>query len=226
MPKILLVEDDPNFGSVLKDYLQLNEYEVRLCSNGLRGLSAFKEESFDLCILDVMMPEMDGFTLATHIRKQDQQIPLFFLTARSLKQDVVQGFELGADDYITKPFDSDVLLLKIKALLQRVQQHQPLQEEIQLGHFYFHAGLRELRIHAEVIRLSPKESALLQLLASNVNKVVSRSEALQRIWKDDNYFTGRSMDVYVTKLRKYLAADPQVEIINLHGNGFRLVVAS
>lgn len=226
MPKILLVEDDPNFGSVLKDYLQLHDYEVRLCTNGQRGLSAFKEEAFDLCILDVMMPEMDGFTLAGMIRKLNQHIPLFFLTARSLKQDVVQGFELGADDYITKPFDSDVLLLKIKALLQRVQQQLPLQEEMQLGQFYFHAGLRELRIQADIIRLSPKEAALLQLLASNVNKVVSRSEALQRIWKDDNYFTGRSMDVYVTKLRKYLAADPQVEIVNLHGNGFRLVVAT
>lgn len=227
MHKILLVEDDPNFGSVLKDYLQLHDYEVRLCTNGKRGLSAFQEDRFDLCILDVMMPEMDGFSLARHIRNQQKSMPLFFLTAKSMKQDVVQGFELGADDYITKPFDSDVLLYKIKALLQRVQQQQSeILEDIRLGNFHFNALLRELTIDGEVIRLSPKESELLQLLASNPNKVVTRSEALQRIWKDDNYFTGRSMDVYVTKLRKYLAADPQVEIVNLHGNGFRLVVAS
>lgn len=227
MHKILLVEDDPNFGSVLKDYLQLHDYEVRLCTNGKRGWSAFQEERFDLCILDVMMPEMDGFSLARQIRNQQKSMPLFFLTAKSMKQDVVQGFELGADDYITKPFDSDVLLYKIKALLQRVQQQQSeILEDIRLGNFHFNALLRELTIDGEVIRLSPKESELLQLLASNPNKVVTRSEALQRIWKDDNYFTGRSMDVYVTKLRKYLAADPQVEIVNLHGNGFRLVVAS
>ncbi len=227
MTKILLVEDDPNFGAVLKDYLQLHDYSVRLCQNGSKGLSAFREEAFDLCILDVMMPEMDGFSLARHIRQQNQSIPLFFLTAKSMKEDVVQGFELGADDYITKPFDSEVLLYKIKALLHRVQQqHNPLQEEISLGNFHFHVALRQLTIQGEVIRLSPKEAELLQLLASNANKVVSRSEALQRIWKDDNYFTGRSMDVYVTKLRKYLSADPHVEIVNLHGNGFRLVVAS
>lgn len=227
MHKILLVEDDPNFGSVLKDYLQLHDYEVRLCTNGKRGWSAFQEERFDLCILDVMMPEMDGFSLARHIRNKQKSMPLFFLTAKSMKQDVVQGFELGADDYITKPFDSDVLLYKIKALLQRVQQQQSeMLADIRLGNFHFNALLRELTIDGEVIRLSPKESELLQLLASNPNKVVTRSEALQRIWKDDNYFTGRSMDVYVTKLRKYLAADPQVEIVNLHGNGFRLVVAS
>ncbi|MBA4303267.1 MAG: DNA-binding response regulator [Sphingobacteriaceae bacterium] len=224
MNRILLVEDDPNFGLVLKDYLELHDYEVVLCTNGLQGQNAFKNGRFDLCILDVMMPEMDGFSLAKIIRTQNTQVPLFFLTAKNLKNDVVQGFELGADDYITKPFDSELLLCKIKAIIHRVQTAVgPLPQRIQLGHFQFDAALRELTIDGQTHRLSPKEAELLQLFASQVNKVVSRSEALQRIWKDDNYFTGRSMDVYVTKLRKYLAADPSVEIINLHGNGFRLV---
>lgn len=227
MNRILLVEDDPNFGLVLKDYLELHDYEVVLCTNGMQGQSAFRNGTFDLCILDVMMPEMDGFSLAKIIRTHNTQVPLFFLTAKNLKNDVVQGFELGADDYITKPFDSEVLLYKIKAIISRVQAAAgPLPQIIQLGHFHFDVSLRELSIDGETHRLSPKEAELLQLLAANVNKVVSRSEALQRIWKDDNYFTGRSMDVYVTKLRKYLAADPSVEIINQHGNGFRLVAPS
>lgn len=227
MKRILLVEDDPNFGLVLKDYLELHDYEVVLCTNGLQGQNAFRNGSFDLCILDVMMPEMDGFSLAKIIRSQNTHVPLFFLTAKNLKNDVVQGFELGADDYITKPFDSEVLLYKIRAIINRVQATVgTLPQKIQLGHFHFDVSLRELSIDGEKFRLSPKEAELLQLLAANVNKVVSRSEALQRIWKDDNYFTGRSMDVYVTKLRKYLAADPSVEIINLHGNGFRLVAPS
>ena len=224
MHRILLVEDDPNFGLVLKDYLELHDYEVVLCTNGILGRNAFRNGNFDLCILDVMMPEMDGFSLAQFIRSHNTQIPLFFLTAKNLKNDLVQGFELGADDYITKPFDSEVLLYKIKAIINRTQTVTgPLPTSIHLGHFKFDASLRELSIDGNTYRLSPKEAALLQLLAANVNKVVSRSDALQRIWKDDNYFTGRSMDVYVTKLRKYLAADPSVEIINLHGNGFRLV---
>lgn len=227
MHRILLVEDDPNFGLVLKDYLELHDYEVVLCSNGIQGQNAFKIGRFDLCILDVMMPEMDGFSLAQYIRNQDTQVPLFFLTAKNLKHDVVQGFELGADDYITKPFDSEVLLYKIRAIIHRTNHvSSPLPNIILLGHFKFDASLRELSIDGTTHRLSPKEAALLQLLAANVNKVVSRSDALQRIWKDDNYFTGRSMDVYVTKLRKYLASDPSVEIINLHGNGFRLVAPS
>lgn len=227
MNRILLVEDDPNFGLVLKDYLELHDYEVVLCTNGMQGQNAFKNGTFDLCILDVMMPEMDGFSLAKIIRALNTHVPLFFLTAKNLKNDVVQGFELGADDYISKPFDSEVLLYKIKAIISRVQASAgPLPQKIQLGHFHFDVGLRELSIDGKTHRLSPKEAELLQLLAAHVNKVVSRSEALQRIWKDDNYFTGRSMDVYVTKLRKYLAADPSVEIINLHGNGFRLVAPS
>lgn len=226
---ILLVEDDPNFGSVLRDFLQLNDYQVTLCTNGNTGISSFKQGQFDMCILDVMMPEKDGFTLAEEIRQINKTVPLFFLTAKSMKQDIITGFQLGADDYITKPFDSDVLLFKIKAVLNRVDLKDLGVEAnlFQLGKYQFDYAIRELKTAEGVLhRLSPKEAELLKMLALNINKVLPRSEALNRIWKDDNYFTSRSMDVYVTKLRKFLSQDAAIEIMNIHGNGFRLIVKS
>lgn len=223
---ILLVEDDPNFGSVLRDYLQLNDYRVTLCTNGNTGISTFRSGQFDICILDVMMPEKDGFTLAEEIRQINKTVPLFFLTAKSMKHDMITGFQLGADDYITKPFDSEVLLFKIKAVLNRVDQLDLGAESnhFQIGKYQFDYDIRELKMDSLLHKLSPKEAELLKLLALNINKVLPRSEALNRIWKDDNYFTSRSMDVYITKLRKFLSHDSAIEIMNIHGNGFRLVV--
>jgi DNA-binding response OmpR family regulator len=223
---ILLVEDDPNFGAVLRDYLQLNDYQVTLCTNGNTGISSFRSGQFDICILDVMMPEKDGFTLAEEIRQLNKTVPLFFLTAKSMKHDMITGFQLGADDYITKPFDSEVLLFKIKAVLNRVDQLDLGAEanHFQIGKYRFDYDIRELKMDDQMHKLSPKEAELLKLLALNINKVLPRSEALNRIWKDDNYFTSRSMDVYVTKLRKFLSNDTAIEIMNIHGNGFRLVV--
>lgn len=226
--KILLVEDDPNFGNILKEYLSINGYDVTLAKNGIEGFEKFKKELFDLCLLDVMMPYKDGFTLAKEIREKNDLVPLIFLTAKTLKEDVLKGFKLGADDYVTKPFDSEVLLAKIKSILsRRVSQSYVESEEIdfKIGLFDFNSKLRMLTFKDnEPIKLSPKENQLLRLLALHVNDLLSRETALNRIWNDDNYFTSRSMDVYIAKLRKYLRQDPNVEILNIHGEGFRLVV--
>ena len=225
--KILLVEDDTNLGQVLKNYLELHDYVVELCRDGILGLAAFRRENFDLCLLDVMMPNMDGFTLAEEIRNIDPDVPLFFLSARSMKEDLIQGYKLGADDYITKPFDSDVLLHKIKAVMKRnqeIQDRNPSQIEFKVGNFDFNSRLRILkRQNGEEIILSPKENALLQMLAEFKNDLLPRDQALKRIWGSDTYFNGRSMDVYIAKLRKYLSEDEKVSIVNIHGNGFRLV---
>ncbi len=225
-PHILLVEDEENFGSVLKNYLELNDYLVTLCNDGRKGLTKFKNDEFDLCVLDVMMPVMDGFSVAEEIRKISSTIPLIFLTAKKLKEDIIKGYQIGADDYITKPFDTEVLLLKIRAVLQRSGQQQKNQEkatEYRIGKFYFNSLTRELSINDTLKKLSPKETALLQLLAQHKNEVVPRELALNKIWKDNNYFTTRSMDVFIAKLRKYLKEDAEIEIINVHGNGFRLL---
>ncbi len=222
--QILLVEDDSNFGSVLRDYLQLHDYEVILAKDGVEGLRAFKSFEPDICILDVMMPNKDGFTLATEIRELDLEVPLIFLTARSMKDDVLKGYQLGADDYLTKPFDSEVLLYKIKAILSRKEQDEEEEKKVfQIGKYTYDAEIRRLNFMGKEIKLSPKEGALLKLMVQNKNKLISRSEALKRIWKDDNYFTGRSMDVYIAKLRKHLSSDENVAIINVHSEGFRLV---
>ncbi|GGK70436.1 response regulator transcription factor [Rufibacter glacialis] len=225
--RLLLVEDDPNFGMVLKDYLELHDYEVTLCTDGLQGLRTFQKEAFDACILDVMMPLKDGFSLATDIKKADPQMPVIFLTAKAMKADMLEGFRIGADDYITKPFDSEILLCKLKAILQRKAissaPEKTQSTEYQLGRYHFNAKTRLITHDGETQKLSPKEAELLLLLCQYLNDVLPREVALSRIWKDDNYFTARSMDVFVTKLRKYLKADPSVEIINVHGNGFRLV---
>ena len=228
--KILIVEDDFNFGSILKDYLALNDYDVTLAKNGIEGFQKFKKDTFDLCILDVMMPYKDGFTLAKEIREKNEEVPLVFLTAKNLKDDVLRGFKVGADDYLTKPFDSEVLLAKIKAIINRkniVNIPETDTFEFTVGKFCYNSKLRFLNIASqEPLKLSPKENQLLRLLVLHVNDLLPREVALNKIWRDDNYFTSRSMDVYIAKLRKYLKADSNVEILNIHGEGFRLVVNS
>jgi DNA-binding response OmpR family regulator len=226
--RILLVEDDPNFGNILRDYLSLNDFEVTLAKDGLEGFVFFKNNDYDLCILDVMMPRKDGFSLAKDIRKQNTQIPIIFLTAKTMKEDVLKGYQAGADDYLTKPFDSEVLLYKIKAIFQRKESEIGKSEEefeFEIGSFYLNSKLRQLIYKGgEPQKLSPKENKLLKMLAQHKNDLMPRELALTKIWRDDNYFTSRSMDVYIAKLRKYLGKDENVEIVNIHGEGFRLVV--
>jgi len=225
--KVLLVEDDTNFGQVLKNYLELHDFVVELVRDGILGLAAFRREKFDVCLLDVMMPNMDGFTLAEEIRNVDPDIPLFFLSAKSMKEDILKGYKLGADDYITKPFDSDILLQKIKAILKRNQElyeRNHSQIEFNIGAYFFNSKLRTLKFSGNVQTLSPKENELLLMLCEYKNDLLPRELALKRIWGSDTYFNGRSMDVYIAKLRKYLKEDSAVEIVNIHGNGFRLVV--
>ena len=226
-PQILLCEDDTNLGQVLKNYLELNDYDVTLERDGRLGLAAFQREKIDLCLLDVMMPNMDGFTLAEEIRDINPDVPLFFLSAKTMKDDIIQGYKLGADDYITKPFDSEVLLLKIKAILKRNEElhREEAHAEFDLGHYHFNPRLRELTINGKVQVLSPKENELLKMLCEYKNDLLSREAALKKIWGSDTYFNGRSMDVYIAKLRKYLKEDSAIEIVNIHGNGFRLVAA-
>ncbi|MEI7471501.1 MAG: response regulator transcription factor [Chitinophagaceae bacterium] len=225
-PKILLCEDDTNLGSVLKNYLELNDYDVILERDGRLGLAAFQREKFDICLLDVMMPHMDGFTLAEEIRDVNPDVPLFFLSAKTMKDDIIQGYKLGADDYITKPFDSEVLLHKIKAILKRneEQHREENNAEFDLGSYHFNPRLRELTKAGKTVVLSPKENELLKMLSEYKNDLLSREIALKKIWGSDTYFNGRSMDVYIAKLRKYLKEDSAIEIVNIHGNGFRLVV--
>lgn len=226
--KILIVEDDYNFGNILKDYLFLNDYFVVLAKNGIEGLEKYNKENFDLCILDVMMPFKDGFTLGKEIREKNEMIPLFFLSAKTLKEDVLRGFKIGADDYLTKPFDSEVLLAKIKAILNRKNFFNVPESDIYefvIGKFQFNSKLRFLTIDGEeTVKLSPKENQLLRMLVLHINDLLPRELALNKIWRDDNYFTSRSMDVYIAKLRKYLKTDSNVVILNIHGEGFRLVV--
>jgi two-component system OmpR family response regulator len=224
--KILLCEDDSNLGLVLKNFLELNDYEVTLERDGRLGLGAFQREKFDLCLLDVMMPNVDGFTLAEEIRDIDPDVPLFFLSAKTLKEDILQGYRLGADDYITKPFDSDVLMHKIKAIIKRNEEDHKVTDnlEFELGAYHFNPKLRELKVKDATQVLSPKENELLKMLAEHKNDLLTREKALKKIWGSDTYFNGRSMDVYIAKLRKYLKEDSTIEIVNIHGNGFRLVV--
>ncbi len=229
-PQILLVEDDKNFGDVLKSYLEMHDFNLTLATDGEEGLNAFKKSKYDICILDVMMPKKDGFTLAKEIRVEDRDIPLIFLTARGMKEDVLQGFELGADDYITKPFNSEELLARINAILKRSGGRDngiDQVKEFSVGKYVFNFPLRILTYDSDsenAEKLSPKEAELLRLFCYNKNEVVPRSEALTKIWGEENYFTARSMDVFITKLRKYLKRDENIEIINIHGNGFQLQV--
>ncbi len=224
--KILLVEDDPNFGSIMKSYLELNDFEVVLKADGKQGLSAFNSEQFNICILDVMMPEMDGFTLAKEIKKSNGEIPFIFLTAKSLKEDMLEGFRTGADDYITKPFDSEVLLFKLHAILKRNHQRNENEAEVNefnVGKLLFNYNLRTLTHDNVIQQLSPKEASLLRMLCKSKDGILLRKDALEKIWGSDNYFNGRSMDVFIARLRKCLKADPTIEIANIHGNGFRII---
>jgi two-component system OmpR family response regulator len=223
--KILLVEDEKNFAAVLKDYLQMNDFDVTLAEDGESGLESFRKDSFDLCIADVMMPKKDGFTLVTEIKQLNREIPVIFLTAKSLRDDVLKGYKLGADDYILKPFDTEVLLFKIRAILNRKQLVvQESSGSFELGSLRFDFKLRTIYSSSgKEIRLSPKEAELLNLLCMHINDVLPKEKALKQIWKEDTYFTGRSMDVYIVKLRKFLQEDERLEIVNLHGNGYRLL---
>lgn len=226
---VLLVEDDVNFGTVLRDYLNLNGYKVVLARNGLEGFEKFKKNEFDICILDVMMPYKDGFTLAKEIRSKDKTTPIVFLTAKSMKEDVLKGYKIGADDYLTKPFDAEILLKKLKVLIQRteksVQKTKP-KSRVVIGDFIFNPRLRTLTYKKEPpVNLSPKENQLLLMLVETENDLLYRNKALEEIWNDDNYFTSRSMDVYIAKLRKYLRQDTSLEIANIHGEGFRLITS-
>jgi DNA-binding response OmpR family regulator len=231
--KILLVEDDQNFGDVLRSYLEMHEYDVTLATDGEEGLKAFKKGEFDLTITDVMMPKKDGFSLARDIREENKEMPIIFLTAKTLKEDVLEGFKIGADDYITKPFNSEELLYRVMAVLKRTQKAPDPKEEIkefEISSYHFNYPLRILTYTGNgektKEKLSPKEAHLLRMFCMHKNDVLPRSEALKKIWGEDNYFTARSMDVFVTKLRKYLAQDDDIEIVNIHGNGFRLLVKS
>jgi len=233
MNKILLVEDDQNFGDVLRSYLEMHDYEVELATDGEMGFEKYKKSKYDLCILDVMMPKKDGFTLAKEIRDRDIDTPIIFLTAKTLKEDVLEGFKIGADDYISKPFNSEELLFRVQAVLKRSSKKKDPREDIKefaLSKFHFNYPLRTLTYTdgdtTEVNKLSPKEAHLLRMFCMFRNDVLPRSEALTKIWGEDNYFTARSMDVFVTKLRKYLAKDDNIEIVNIHGNGFRLLIKS
>jgi DNA-binding response OmpR family regulator len=224
---IFLVEDDHNFGSVLKAYMELNDYKVSWIDDGRDALREFQSQNFDICILDVMLPNMDGFTIATSIKKLKPEIPFVFLTAKTLKEDILRGYATGADDYVTKPFDSEVLICKVEAILARRSHNkdQALPEgPVQLGKFLFDPDMRTISMDKNVKKLSPMESKLLLLLHNNRNSVLSRKLALNTIWGEESYFTTRSMDVFIAKLRKYLKADPSIQIVTVHGDGFRLMV--
>jgi two-component system, OmpR family, response regulator len=222
--KIFLVEDDLSFGSVLKSYLEINDYTVEWVDDGKYALDHFRKGIFNICILDIMLPHVDGFTIANEIRQINNEVPIIFLTAKKLKEDVLKGYGAGGDDYITKPFDTDILLAKIKAILSRRDFQSSTRDIFEIGKFIFNAKLRTLNIGDIENKLSPKEAQLLELLAINPNTLISREMALKKIWGSDDYFTARSMDVYITKLRKYLSEDPSLNIKNIHGAGFQLIV--
>jgi DNA-binding response OmpR family regulator len=228
-PKILLVEDDPNLSLVLQDYLEMMDYDITLCRNGKEGLDAFRAGKFNLCILDIMMPVMDGFTLAEEIKQINESVPIVFLTAKSLKEDRIKGFRLGCDDYIMKPFSTEELSLRIQAILKRcmAQSANQFKEEepvYQIGNYSFDHKNMILRIEKKERVLTRKENALLKLLFENRNKLLTREIALKSVWGNDDYFIGRSMDVFITKLRKYLQDDPSITITNVHGTGFKLEI--
>ncbi|MFC5283143.1 response regulator transcription factor [Pedobacter alpinus] len=227
--KLLLVEDDPNLGILLEDYLSLKgKFDVVLCTDGEQGLKAFVDNEFDICIFDVMMPKKDGFSLAKDVRKINPTIPIIFATAKGMMEDKTEAYNLGGDDYITKPFRIEELLLRINALLKRTshqnQTDEPKATQFTIGNYTFDYQTQLVIIGENQQKLSTKEAELLRLLCLKMNDVLTREEALLQIWHDDNYFNGRSMDVFLSKLRKYLREDPKVEIINVHGKGYKLLV--
>jgi two-component system, OmpR family, response regulator len=223
--RVLLAEDDENLGSLLQEYLQAKNFETDWVVNGDKAFRYFEQYHYDICIFDVMMPVKDGFSLATDVRVMNSKIPIIFLTAKSMKDDVLEGFSRGADDYITKPFSMEELLFRIEAILRRTSGKQGEDKQTwEVGKFTFDVKKQELSIGGAIQKLTTKETDLLKLLCNNMNEVLERNFALKAIWIDDNYFNARSMDVYITKLRKYLKADPRVQIINVHGKGYKLVV--
>ncbi|OWY25467.1 DNA-binding response regulator [Sphingobacteriales bacterium UPWRP_1] len=226
-PKLLLVEDDPNLGDILREYLSMKGYDTTLCENGAEGFNSFAKNRFDMCILDVMMPVMDGFTLAKKIREKNEFVPIIFLTAKSMKEDKVEGFKVGGDDYLTKPFSMEELKLRIDAIWRRCQQQvnapAAVPDEFTIGNYVFKPTQQTLEHKGETIKLTTKESALLVMLCQNKNSITEREITLKTIWGEDNYFTARSMDVFITKLRKYLKEDPNINIINVHGKGYKLI---
>jgi DNA-binding response OmpR family regulator len=229
MSRILLVEDDPNLGQLTQEYLTLKGYPTDHATDGNAGLQQFTTGHYDLCILDVMMPKKDGFTLAKELRMADRDVPIIFLTAKSMPDDAIQGLRLGADDYITKPFNMEELLLRVQAILRRYQRTEATPDTgvYQIGSFQFDYPRQTLSRNGDAAtnqRLTSKESELLRLLAQNLNQPLGRSFALKMVWGDDSYFNARSMDVYITKLRKYLRDDEAVQLVNVHGEGFKLVV--
>jgi DNA-binding response OmpR family regulator len=223
--RILLAEDDSNLGVLLKNYLIAKNFETKLFINGILALEAFSREQFNLCILDIMMPEMDGLTLAKEIRRIDPAIPIIFLTAKSLKEDILEGFRTGADDYITKPFSMEELLYRIQAIFKRTANIVTIKKEDQyiIGNYTFDPLKQFLSFGDQSVKLTTKESELLELLCQHGNEILERNFALKSIWIDDNYFNARSMDVYITRLRKYLKKDPAVKILNVHGRGYKLL---
>jgi len=224
--KVLLVEDDPNLGNLLKEYLEAKEYSTVLAVNGKQGYDVFSKDKFNICILDVMMPIKDGITLAKEIRAIDANVPIVFLTAKSMKENAIEGFNAGADDYITKPFSMEELLMRIKAILRRTENKTATsseQTEFVVGKYKFDYKHQTLEFKGVQQKLTTKEADLLRLLCLNANEILDRNFALKSIWHGDNYFSGRSMDVYIAKLRKYLHEDSSVELINVHGKGFKLL---
>ena len=223
--RILLCEDDENLGMLLREYLEAKDYKAELCIDGEEGYKAFNTNEYDMCIFDVMMPKMDGFTLAEKIREKDKETPIIFLTAKTMKDDIRAGFELGADDYITKPFSMEELTYRVEAIMRRVKGKKSKDTTVhQIGKFTFDTQKQLLVIGDKQTKLTTKEAELLTLLSNKANELLQRDYALKSIWIDDNYFNARSMDVYITKLRKHLKDDPNVEILNVHGKGYKLVI--
>lgn len=222
--KVLLCEDDENLGMLLREYLQAKGYDTELYGDGEAGYKAFMKEKFDICVFDVMMPRKDGFTLAKEIRQTNQDVPIIFLTAKTLKEDILEGFKIGADDYLTKPFSMEELTFRMEAILRRVKGKKTRDRTLyRIGSFTFDTQKQILSREGESVKLTTKESELLGLLCAHANEILQRDYALKTIWIDDNYFNARSMDVYITKLRKHLKADENVEIINIHGKGYKLI---
>ena len=223
--KILLCEDDENLGMLLREYLQAKGYSTVLCPDGEQGFKEFTKNKYDIAVLDVMMPKKDGFTLAQDIRQANADLPIIFLTAKTLKEDILEGFKIGADDYITKPFSMEELVFRVEAILRRVRGKKTKESTLyHIGKFVFDTQKQLLTIGDQQTKLTTKENELLALLCSHANEILQRDFALKTIWIDDNYFNARSMDVYITKLRRHLKDDDQIEIINIHGKGYKLIV--